>query len=184
MDLFKVRTDEELLGLLKAGDVAAFDALYKRYWSKLYIAAYRRLRDREVCEEIVQDFFTSLWLKRDSLEIHTSFNAYVNTSVKYQVFSYYHKNATRRDYQEKMVFNSEAQDAMIENLIDVKTISRALDERVEALPEKCRAVYVLSRKEHLNNKQIAQMLGISEKTVENHMTKALRNLRLSVKDLI
>ncbi len=184
MNLFKVKTDEELLAFLKAGNVAAFEALYKRYWSKLYIAAYRRLRDKEVCEEIVQDFFTGLWTKRQTLEIHTSFNAYVTTSVKYQVFSHYHKNESRKTYQEKMVFDTEAQDALIENLIDIKTINRALDERVEALPEKCRAVYVLSRKEHLNNKEIAQTLGISEKTVENHMTKALRNLRSGIKDLI
>jgi len=177
-------SDENLLLLLKGGEVEAFDELYHRYWSKLYVNAYKRLKDKETCEEIVQDFFTSLWLNREKCVIHTSFSSYVYTSVRYLVFNYYQKEYHRKAYQEKMQYILSEQDNSTENLINLNELNRVLEERVETLPAKCRSVYELSRKQFKNNREISQMLGISEKTVENHLTKALRNLRVSVKDLI
>lgn len=182
MTKLKKLSDEDLVGLLKDGEVPAFEELYNRYWDKLYSAASKRLSSGEVAEEIVQDFFTSLWLNRTKLSIHTSFKYYVYTSVRYLVYNQYQKESVRRAYQEARQNALVYEDNSTEDLIAFKELNKVLDEGVEKLPSKCRTVYELSRKEYKNNKEIAHLLGVSEKTVENHLTKALRNIRLSLKD--
>ncbi|WP_207426983.1 RNA polymerase sigma-70 factor [Pedobacter sp. SYSU D00535] len=184
MNDLKKLSDENLLEMLKEGHVSAFEELYNRYWSKLYASAYKRLKEKEVCEEIVQDFFTSLWLKRSTLVVHTGFSNYVYTAVRYLIFSHFHKEGIRKSYQDTLQVATTKHDNSTEETVAFNELNRLLRQGVEVLPEKCRAVYELSRKQNKNNKEISHLLGISEKTVENHMTKALRTLRLSVKDIM
>lgn len=184
MNKLKKLSDENLLELLKEGKTAAFEELYGRYWAKLYSCAYKRLKDRELSEEIVQDFFTSLWQKRETLIIHTAFSNYTYTAIRYLVFSHYQKESVRRAYQESILQPDFGYHNSTEEQVAFNELNRLLQQGIEVLPEKCRAVYELSRKENKNNKEISHLLGISEKTVENHITKALRVLRLSVKDVI
>jgi RNA polymerase sigma-70 factor (family 1) len=177
-------SDEILIGLLKDGDVAAFEEVYNRYWEKLYNTAAKRVSASESAEEIVQDFFTSLWLNREKLKLHSSFNNYAFSSIRYLVYNHYQKESVRKAYQETRLKLSVVEDNSTEQLIALKELSHVVEEGVEKLPSKCKAVYELSRKEYKNNKEIAALLGISEKTVENHLTKALRNIRLSLKDAL
>jgi RNA polymerase sigma-70 factor (family 1) len=177
-------SDEDLIGLLKEGSVAAFEELYNRYWEKLYNSARKRLNESEIAEELVQDFFTSLWLNREKLVIHSSFNSYIHSSIRYLVYNHYQKETVRRVYQENTRRVLVLEDNSTQELLSLKELNKVLEEGVEKLPAKCRTVYELSRKEYKNNKEIASLLGISEKTVENHLTKALRNIRLSLKDVM
>jgi len=183
MELKKL-SDEELVGLLRKDEVGAFDELYNRYWDKLYNAACKRVSGGEIAEEIVQDFFTSLWLNRSRLTIHSSFNNYVFSSIRYLVYNHYQKETVRRVYQESRKKSLVVEDNSTEEILALRELNKVLEEGVEKLPSKCRTVYELSRKEYKNNKEIARLLGISEKTVENHLTKALRNIRLSLKDAL
>ena len=175
--------DESLLVLLKKGDVAAFEELYNRYWSKLYSNAYNRIRVSEVAEEIVQDFFTSVWINRETLSVHSSFNNYTYTAIRNLVFKYYQKEYNSKKYEEARKLELIESDFSTEQLIELNDLKKVLDHEVESLPPKCRGVFNLSRKEYKSNKEIAAILEISEKTVENHITKALKVLRLSVKDI-
>lgn len=169
--------------LLKQGDMVAFEELYERYWSKLYSAAYKRLSNREAAEEIVQDIFTSLWIKRSALAINSSFENYLYSSVKYMVFASFQKESNRKAYESYFIHvNSVVDNSTIEE-IDSNELKRNVSSEVEKLPEKCRKVYELSRKEFRSNKEIAFFLGISEKTVENHLTRALRTLRMNLKQV-
>ena len=177
-------SDEDLIELLKEGSTAAFEELYNRYWEKLYNSARKRLSEAEIAEELVQDFFTSLWLNREKLVIHSSFNSYVHSSIRYLVYNHYQKETVRRVYQENTQRVLALEDNSTQELLSLKELNKVLEEGVEKLPAKCRTVYELSRKEYKNNKEIASLLGISEKTVENHLTKALRNIRLSLKDVM
>lgn len=181
MNLLKRKSDEDLVAALQEGDIRSFDELYRRYSAKLFYLSYKRLNCTEVCEEIVQDFFVSLWERRAILTITVSFSAYVAGCARLKVFSYYHKMGIRNNHME-VVYNafSESENAFIENIIDTKQLRDVIEQEVCRLPDKCRKIYELSRKSHLNNKEIAVQLGISEKTVENHMTKALKNIRLSI----
>lgn len=176
-------SETNLLALLKQGDVIAFEELYERYWSKLYSAAYKRMGKREAAEEIVQDIFTSLWIKRSSLVINSSFESYLFASVKYMVFASFQKENHRKTYESYIVRAKNDVDNSTMETIDWNELKQNVSAEVEKLPEKCRKVYELSRKEFRSNKEIAFSLGISEKTVENHLTRALRTLRVNLKQV-
>lgn len=182
MTKIKNLSDEILIALLKDGEVAAFEEVYNRYWEKLYNTAAKRVKASENAEEIVQDFFTSLWLNREKVNLHSSFNNYAFSSIRYLVYNHYQKESVRKAYQENRIRLSVVEDNSTEEFIALKELRHVVAEGVEKLPSKCKVVYELSRKEYKNNKEIAALLGISEKTVENHLTKALRNIRLSLKD--
>jgi len=183
MSNLKNLSDENLLDLLKVEHVSAFEELYGRYWSKLYSNAYNRVRIAEIAEEIVQDFFTSLWINRKSLEVHSSFSNYTYTAIRNLVFKYYQKEYKLKKYHESHKISLIESDLSTEQQIEFNDMKRVLDREVESLPPKCKGVFILSRKEHKSNKEIAALMEISENTVENHMSKALKVLRLSVKNL-
>ncbi|MNK03678.1 RNA polymerase sigma factor [compost metagenome] len=175
-------SDEALVLLLKQEDVDAFEELYNRYWDKLYAAAYKRVRSKETSEELVQDFFTSLWLNRNTVQIHSSFEGYLFTSIRYLVLNHLQKELVRSTYKEAIktdkVDNSTEETVMLNDLV------LNLNKEVEQLPIKCKSVFELSRREYKTNKEIALELGISEKTVENQLTKALRRIRIGLNGLM
>jgi RNA polymerase sigma-70 factor (ECF subfamily) len=179
----KSLNSEELVVLLKTGEIAPFEELYNRFWDKLYSNAFKRVQIEEVAEEIVQDFFTSLWINREKIIVHSSFNNYMLRAVRNLVFKYYQKSYSYKKYQELTQSDTIEYDYSTEDLIAYNDLIRTLDKEVETLSPKCKGVYNLSRKEFKSNKEIATILQISEKTVENHITKALKVLRVSVRSI-
>jgi RNA polymerase sigma-70 factor (family 1) len=173
-------SDDELVAYLRQDKLNAFEEIYKRYWKRLYGAAYKRLRSKELCEEIVQELFTNLWIKRQTLNIKTGLAAYLFASVSHYIIDYYRKEMIREKYREafKVIHNNT--DNSTEEAILLKDLSDTLETEISHLPDKCRSVYELSRKEHKSNKEIALYLGISEKTVENHLTRALKKLQIGL----
>lgn len=171
-------SDMQLIGLLKADDEAALTIIYKRYWASLFSAAYNILKDKQACEDIIQELFIKLWDCRTEVEINVSLKAYLYASVRYGVYRQIKTGSVR----------SEIFDDLIERLhtpttygsIEHKELLLQINCVIDTLPEKCREVYKLSREECLSHKQIALQLNISTKTVENHLTKALRELRGSL----
>ncbi|MDR6781798.1 RNA polymerase sigma-70 factor (family 1) [Pedobacter africanus] len=182
MQNLNILQDEELLQLLKQEQMAAFEEIYNRYWDKLYAAAYKRLQSKEVSEELVQDLFTSLWINRNVLNIHTSVAGYLFTSVRYLVLGQIQKEMVRASYKESLSLNRI--DNSTEETVLLNDLVANLNVAVEQLPVKCKSVFELSRKEFKSNKEIAAELGISEKTVENQLTKALKRLRLGLNSLL
>lgn len=176
-------TNEEILVLIQQGDEAAFEELYNRYWKKLYNAIYSRTRSVEWAEGIVQDFFTSLWLKREKLKISSSFEAYAFTAVRYHLFHYIRKEVIRKKYSDAVKVLPVHHPNSTEEAVLLNDLNSRLSTAINHLPEKCRSVFELSRREHKSNREIAEELGISEKTVENHLTRALKHLRLSLKEI-
>lgn len=176
-------SNEEILVLMQQGDEAAFEELYNRYWKKLYNAIYSRTRSVEWSESIVQDFFTSLWLKRSKLKINSSFEAYAFTAVRYHLFHYIQKEIIRKKYSEALKVRSVRHANSTEEMVLANDLSKNVSKAVAQLPEKCRSVFELSRHAHKTNREIAEELGISEKTVENHLTRALKYLRLNLREM-
>jgi RNA polymerase sigma-70 factor (family 1) len=175
-----VLTDSELFTLLKQGNEAAFDEIYNRYWAILLSAAWKRVGVREAAEEIVQDLFTRLWIKRMELDVQGTPAIYLFTAVKYKVLNYYEKEAVRKKYRDHLEVPAEYS---VEEAVIAKDLAVRLEAEVAHLPIKCRAVFDLSRKQHKSHKEIAEILHISEKTVENHLTKALRLLRTNFREI-
>jgi RNA polymerase sigma-70 factor (ECF subfamily) len=176
--------DEQLVVLLREDNEQAFDEIYNRYWSKLFSAAYKRLRSRETAEELVQDLFTSLWANRHKLHIHTSLAAYLFASIKYLVLHHLQKEAVRSNYMQSMQLHPVSVSNPAEEAVLLNDLQGHLQREVDHLPSKCRSVFELSRYEGQSMKEIAAKLEISEKTVENHIGKALKILKVSLKDFV
>jgi RNA polymerase sigma-70 factor (family 1) len=177
---YRSHTDQELTDFLKSGDHAAFTEIYNRYWDKLFAVAYNRLSDELEAEEAVQNVFLSLWKRKETLELTHSLSTYLSVSVKYQIFTRLAqlKRERERTGQLKMVA-VEGKETTGEWLSE-KELRLQIEQCINALPEKCRIVFLLSREQNLTNKQIAGQLDISEKTVEGHITKALSTIRGSL----
>lgn len=174
-------TDIELLGLIREDDRQAYERIYNKYWSKLYLSAYNILRDRQGSEDIVQEVLVQLWLKRQNHLIE-SLNAYLYTAIRFQVFKAIRAGKVREGLFEQIEGISVDNEA--DNRLMESDINRVLEKGIAELPDKCREIFTLSRKEQLSNKEIAERLGISIKTVENQMTIALRRLRSSMGDVL
>lgn len=180
---FEKFSDGKLSILLFNGDPDAFEEIFNRYWLKLYAAAYKRIKCKEAAEEIVQDLFTILWTKRGRVQIHTSLAAYLYTSVRYLVINHLQKEMVRENYKgsflaENIIFDNSTEEAVL-----LKDLNRNIEKVMNYLPPKCRSVFELSRKENKTNREIAEVLGISEKTVEGHLTKAIKQLKSGLTDI-
>ena len=173
------KLENELIQDLKSGDKRALTTLYNEYWKPLYLSSYNHLRDKETCEEIIQDVFIDIWNRRADLQIKISLKSYLYSCVRYKVFSEFRKNKVLRielfeNLEERINRNTP------ESEILHKELKKQIKLVVDNLPDKCRRVYKLSRNEQLTHKEISEQLNISTKTVENHITNALNALRASL----
>src|SRR6187402_863141 len=98
MNVPELYTDDVLMQRIQQDDVVAFKQVYNRYWRKLFDAAYNRLRQKEACEECIQEIFVTLWEKRASLTLTTGLSQYLFTAVKYKVIDHYRKLHTKTKY--------------------------------------------------------------------------------------
>jgi len=177
---FKEVSDNDLLELLKKNELKAFKEIYHRYWKKIYGSAYKRLKSKELSEEIVQELFVNLWDKRQTLQFRISLSSYLYASVSHYIIDSYRKELVRQKYRKAFKVSYTDSANSTEEAYNLKELSHTIETEILQLPDKCRSVYELSRKEYKSNKEIALHLGISEKTVENHLTKALKRLRVSL----
>ncbi|WP_142683074.1 RNA polymerase sigma-70 factor [Chitinophaga polysaccharea] len=172
------QSDESaILALLKEGDMGAYEAIYNEYWPRLYGYVYNRLKSKEVAEEIIQEVFFSLWKKHTELQLTHSLAAYLFTAVKYQLLNYLKSDRIRRIYISNLTPEQQSDNSNEEH-IAATDLKNTMEKEVSRLPEKCQQVFRMSRHEHLSITDIANTLNISHKTVENHLTKALRQLRM------
>lgn len=178
----KSLTDQQLISLLAQNKEEAFNELFDRYWKKLFSAAYKRVQSRESAEELVQDIFSALWINRKKLVIHTSVESYFFTSVKYKSLRVLQQTLRSASYTETVRIKASDNDHSTEQTVALHDLQESLDKEVEKLPDKCRTVFQMSRYKNYSTKEIAGLLDISEKTVENHIGKALKILRRKLKD--
>ncbi|HAT91091.1 MULTISPECIES: RNA polymerase sigma-70 factor [Sphingobacterium] len=175
---FGGHSDEELIVLVQQDDSLAFEAFYDRYWKKLYYQAARKTNSLEDAQEIVQNIFTSLWLRRHQLQIESNLASYLAVAVKYKVFKYlaqqYKQEAFKHDTEWADFDNS------TEDWLQFEELRVRLDQLVSELPEKCQLVFKLSREEGLTYKQIAEHMNISVKTVETQLSRALKKIRAGI----
>ncbi|WDF54423.1 RNA polymerase sigma-70 factor [Mucilaginibacter sp. KACC 22063] len=165
------------MDMLRKDELEAFRHIYNQYWKKLYSEAYKRLKDTDLAEEAVQDVFANFWLKRHQINITSTIGGYLNNSLTYLVIDLYRKESVRQKYAERFKTGHTEIDNTTEHEIAYRELTYNIDSQINLLPEKCRSVFELSRKQYKTNKEISAQLSISEKTVENHLTNAIKRLR-------
>ena len=160
--------------LVRNSDQQAFAEIYNRYWKKLLLASYHKLNHYQEAQEIVQLIFIDIWKRRENWELDHSLTTYLLAAVKYRVINFYAAKDKARQIQE---FSEQDPVHHSSSGIDLRDLQTEISSIVENLPEKCRLVFRLSREYEYNHKQIASELGIAEKTVQAHITLALRRLK-------
>jgi RNA polymerase sigma-70 factor (ECF subfamily) len=158
-------------------DKAAFDELYHRYWEPLYMAAYARLQNEADAKDCLQEVFVALWHKRKEIVIRQQLDAYLFISLKYRVLNHLRNNNT---YQKHLDIFADFPLPFLPSADDHLTlteIQEVIADTIAAMPEKMKAVYLLSRRDGLSVQETATQLGISPQTVKNQLTTALKRLK-------
>ncbi|MPR34195.1 RNA polymerase sigma-70 factor [Salmonirosea aquatica] len=174
-------TDEELLdGLRDNDDRKAFETLYGRYSIRIFDYIHARVNDRYTAQEIVQELFLGLWQKRATLSVQ-AFRPYLFSAAKNLIVSHYRKEMAREIRQKNWDAARSHQEEHTYQETLVQDLRARYGEGLRLLPEKCQRVFMLSR-DGLSNREVADRLDISEKTVEQHITKAIRFLKVYLKE--
>lgn len=164
-------------------DGALFESTFKEYFQALYGYACMLLRDEEEAEEIVQTVFLKLWEKRESINIESSIKAYLYQMVYRDSMNHIRHQKVKQKHQHITQHQAASEPLQMDEGHD-EELMMALKKALQQLPEKCRKVFLLSRYESLKYQEIADRLGISIKTVETHMGKALKHLRMELADFL
>lgn len=177
---YRDNDDLELWQLAKVSDDSlAFAELHRRYSSRLYALAVRKTGNIEVSEDLVQDLFVHLWLQRAGITIEKAFNLYLFSALKNRIISYLRKHIVQQtvslnDIDLETLSSQSAN--LVQEWLSLKEVQEIYSRELANLPEKSKHVFEMSRN-GVPNKEIAQMLDLSEKTVEFHISKCLRVLR-------
>ena len=172
---------------LKQGQNSAFETLYHLYFQKLSHFANSYIENDEEAKEIVQNVFFKLWKKREKLDIEINLHAYLFKMVKNSCLDYFKHQKVKANYSqhcenERKTINHLALMDEPSSLYIENELLQKINASVDKLPEACKRIFIKSRFQGMNHKEIAEELEISTKTVENQITKALKFLRLELKE--
>jgi RNA polymerase sigma-70 factor (family 1) len=174
---YAVLSNDELSTLLNKGDHQAYEQLYQRYFRLLYTYAYKKLRDEEQAKDILQEFFAELWDKRKTTVFSTNISGYFFSAINNRIINYFSRESVKSKYIESFSGFLTSENATTDHLVREKQLMELIEAEIQALPSKMRQVFEMSRKLHLSNKEIADQLDISERTVETQISNALFRLR-------
>lgn len=175
-------TDKELLTRLRAGDQVAFRQLFDRFYKYLVVTVNNVSGDEQMAHDIAQDVFLTIWKKRNELNIN-NLKSYLRRAALNKMLNRIKAN--------RMVFHdsstlpespSEFSEPL--ELTKANNLQEAVNKAMDVLPRRCRMVFKLRRLEGLSLKEIAAKLEISPKTVENQLTKAMKIMRVQLKDFL
>lgn len=168
--------DKDLVAKLKSNSSSAFQALFEKYSQRIYRFSIGYLKNNQEAEEIVQDVFLRVWKTREKLVAEQSFESYLFTIAKNSILNTIRKANYEKAYLEYSSLQPN-KNSLLEEELDFKELDRIYRQAIEKLPARRKEVYRLSRDKGLSNREIANELGISVKTVENQMTAALSGIK-------
>ncbi len=177
--VYQSLTDQKLLIKISQDDKMAFNEIYRRYWNSLYQMTYHRLKDQDVCMDILQETFMWLWVHRGQVAVVKSIPAFMTGGIKFKIANYIrHKKVRDKFFTSAERIQHEKLDQCDE--LEFKELKEFMHQFCNQLPEKCRDVFFMSRTHQFSHREIAYKLNISEKTVENQISIALKKIRLFI----
>lgn len=174
------QTDLELFAKILHDDEKAFSELFNRYYSGLCVYAFQFLHDDQKTQELVQEVFVQVWVKRKEIQVHSSVKSYLFRAVKNQLINWVNHQKVEQKYLE-MIRSEQEQLQPGQYFLEVD-LQQKIEASVEALPPKRKEIFKLSREEGLTYREIAEKLEVSVKTVETQMGLALKQLREDLKE--
>lgn len=172
-------TDEKrLLIELKDGSFQAFERLYNMYSGKLYNFIMRLSSgNRYMAEEVVQSAFIRIWEVRERVEPESSFISFLCTIAKNLLMNMYQRQTIEYVYNEYLMKSGADRDSQTEENIDLRFLNDYIDSLAEELPSQRKKIFILSKRRNYTNKEIAEMMGISESTVATQLSLAVKFMR-------
>jgi len=171
-------SDDHLIRLLNKGNREAFRVIYKRYAEKMLGFAAAKLFELEDAEDVLHDVFARLWAEREQLQITGSLQSYLFSAIRYRVVDKIRRNVTREQYTD-LLFRLEEQYAAADERLRLREVQETIEVSLKFLPEKTRQIFRLSREENRSVAEIAVAMNLSEQTIKNQLTIALKHLRRS-----
>ncbi len=169
---------------LREGNHRAYEQLFDSCYDALCRYAYSILRDMDDAEDIVQKNFCKLWDQRESLDIQSSIKSYMYRMVHNESLNKAQQQKNRQEHNLNYIAAmNQAPDTVSEHIAATE-LQLAIDKALDGLPAQCRKVFEMSRVQQLSYAEIAKELGISSNTVENHVSKALKLLRVDLKEFL
>jgi RNA polymerase sigma-70 factor (ECF subfamily) len=169
-------SDRDVLVRLARGEQAAFESLFREHYGSLVRLAERLVRSRDLAEDTVQEVLLNLWRQRETVRVEDSLRAYLHRSVRNRALNHIRNERVRREAAPQILDDLSSERDGDSELIG-EEIETAVRHAVSELPPRCREVFELSRSQGLKYAEIAEVLGISVKTVETQMGRALKTLR-------
>lgn len=161
------------------GQTDYFTTVFNTYWKKLYVIAYRRLRDEDLAKDIVQDVFVYFWKERHNIQISGSLEAYLRRSVQYQIIAHFRKDTI---HSKALGFLLEKMNEVEVNIRDILTeqdFANTVNSEVREMPDTMQEIFNMRFKDH-SVKEISDNLGLAEKTVRNNISIGLVRIRKAI----
>lgn len=171
--------DKELILLLKQSNKDAFTTLYTKYWRQVYNFSKLYLINKDAAEEVVQEVFIKVWESRDFIREEDNFKGLLFIITRNLIFNH-HRKSVNEDFYKMTVLKAIEASYNIEEEIEARNLSEYIDMLIAELPPRRQEIFNLSRKENKTYKEIAELLHISERTVENQISEALKYLRQNI----
>ena len=177
MAAYNYLTDDDLVTLLKQSDEQAFAQIYKRYAEKLAGFAGSKLYSLDDAHDILHDLFVKLWEGREQLHITANLQSYLFAVIRHRIIDKIRKNITREEYASAVQSMAVSYDADAGKQVELKDLQKTIGDSLNQLSPRVKEIYKLSREEGLSNREIAEKLDLSEQTVKNQLSAALKHLR-------
>nr|WP_255452834.1 RNA polymerase sigma-70 factor [Aquimarina sp. RZ0] len=166
---------------IKNGNSQVFELIFKKYFKPLVAYAHSYISDIDIAQDLTQDIFLKLYEKRSTIEIHTSLKAFLYTSIRNRCFDYIKTNNIHKKHKDQLQIvsslnNIDDEDPMLQRAeLYVK-----IHEAIKSLPDQNQKIFKLSRLNGMTNQEIADELQISKRTVETHISNALKKIKSMV----
>lgn len=177
-------TDEELFVLISQGNERAFTEIYDRYWDKIFFVAALKLNDFTLAEDIVQELMGDIWRRRETIDLRGNFEPYIRTALKYKIINALAARKRERAFSIDGENCLQPVDRSTEDRLAFEDLRGQLHQLVAKLPDRCRLTFQLRQEEGLSQKEVAYVMNISEKAVEKNFSRAMRSIRLGLKQFI
>jgi RNA polymerase sigma-70 factor (family 1) len=170
-------TDVDLTELLREGDRKAFAEIYDRYKFILHNHAWNKLRSKEEAQDLIHEVFSTLWEKREQLQVNRNLSGYLYSCVHNQFLNMVVHKKVKDRYISSIAEFALGGTVQTDHLVRERMLKDIIDREIDELPPRMKEVFLLSRKQHLSHKEIAQLMGTTEQTVKKQMVYALKILR-------